>query len=217
MTRTSTYASRALSAALGLTLALSVGAGLTACAHGPAAPEASAPLDDGEIDAGAFAALAPGDQLALAGDRVMSLRTTLARVFARIDALRDAVRMRDALADWGQLVCLEERVPDVRGYARRGERAWDALREAVRGGDREAVWIRFELLRLARLGVSKELAAARACGSVAPGAVRPQRVVRVEPTLIRQPDPSAVVGRGVTARELDAAPSLPAVFVPTPY
>ncbi|TNF38180.1 MAG: hypothetical protein EP329_01190, partial [Deltaproteobacteria bacterium] len=123
-----------------LALALAVLTGLGACAH--ATTPARIAEDDPALDAEVFTALSPGDRLALAGQRVVALRSTLARVSSRIDTLRDAVRTRDALADWGQLVCLEERLPDVRGFVQRGERAWDALREALRTGDDVGVWTR---------------------------------------------------------------------------
>lgn len=192
---------------------------LAGCAHGGEptgqAARAGAGANDA-VDAAEFRALSPGDRLALAGGRVMSLRKTLARVFARIEGLREAVRARDALADWGQLVCLEGRVPDVQDYARRGERAWDGVRSAILEGDVELAWTRYELLRIARLGVSKELAAARACGALSGGAVKPARTVAREAVEVREPDPAAVMARGSTAREVEASADLPAIFVPTP-
>jgi len=191
---------------------------LVGCAHagGPSdgAPVASVEAGDG-ADAAAFAQLTPGDRLALAGERVMALRGTLARVFARVEALRDAVRARDALADWGQLVCLEAREPDVQAFAGRGERAWDGFRAALRRGDEELAWTRFELLRIARLGVTKELAAARACGSISAGAVQPQRAVVREPVAVVEPVRTPTVANGATARSVSVDRGLPRVFVPT--
>lgn len=198
--------------------ALVAGLVLAGCAHAgePAEKVArgGATMDE-PVDVAEFGALTPGDRLALAGERVMALRTTLARVFARIEGLRDAVRTRDALADWGQLVCLEARVPEVQGYARRGERAWDALREAILEGDTGLAWTRYELLRIARLGVSKELAAARACGAVSAGAVKPAQTIAREAVDVREPDPASVLAHGATARQVEAKAELPAMFVPT--
>ncbi|PKN57402.1 MAG: hypothetical protein CVU56_11100 [Deltaproteobacteria bacterium HGW-Deltaproteobacteria-14] len=197
--------------------ALVAGLVLAGCAHAGEPPESVArggAQRDEPSDVAAFRALTPGDRLALAGERVMALRTTLARVFARIEGLRDAVRMRDALADWGQLVCLEARVPEVQDYARRGERAWDALREAIREDETELAWTRYELLRIARLGVSKELGAARACGAMSGGAVKPTRTFAREAIALREQDPASVLAHGATARQVEASPQLPAVFVP---
>lgn len=143
---------------------------LGACAHGG---EGAGAREEAEAawDAAAFGRLEAGARLVAGSERVMALRTSVARVRGRIEGLRAAVRERDAAADWSQLVCLEGRVPEVEVFAGRGERAWEAFRGAVLRGEAEAAWTRFELMRLARLGVTQALAEARSCGAARPVAV----------------------------------------------
>jgi len=193
--------------------AVALAAMLGACAHaGAGAPGERAEEAEAGLDAEAFARLEVGERLSAGGERVMALRTAVARVFGRVEALRSAVRERDAAADWAQLVCLEGRVPDVRAFSGRGERAWEAFRGAVLRGEREAAWTRFELMRLARLGVTRALGEARACGSTQIGAAqRPRTIQRDVARVVEATTPPRHREAG---RELTVSAALPVLAEP---
>ncbi|MCB9734787.1 MAG: hypothetical protein H6745_19555 [Deltaproteobacteria bacterium] len=158
----------------------------------------------------------PAAAMGLARDHLVALRAAEARVHARVDAIRDVVRRKDPIAPWRELVCLEERVPAITAFANRGERAYTAFHAALDRGDAEGASVRLASLDLARRGVERQMAIARACGSPTgdgtarvPNVAVPDRLVSLSGAL---PAADLRARPVVIERTVTAAPSgIPAV------